>query len=98
MNVVPVSDEEPADDEGLPMVSYAGIGGIGVCCLGIELLGGAVILGGLAATLGLSTGVTYVAVAGLGGAGAAATVFIIHRLTGQGPEDHDIAPQDDEPR
>lgn len=52
------------NDSWLP---YAGLGGIVACCVGIELLGGAAILGGLAATVGLSTGVTYLAVVGLGG-------------------------------
>lgn len=51
-------------DSWLP---YAGIGGLIACCLGLELLGGAVVLGGLAATIGLSTGVTYLAVVGIGG-------------------------------
>ncbi|MFC6616222.1 hypothetical protein ACFQAS_15050 [Halopenitus salinus] len=46
---------------------YAGVGGVVACCLGLELLGGAVVVGGLAATIGLSTGVTYLAVVGLGG-------------------------------
>lgn len=52
---------------------YAGVGGITACCLGLELLGGAAILSGLAATVGLSTGLTYAAVVGLGG--LLATVF-----------------------
>lgn len=56
-----------ADDESEPLLAYAGFGGVAVCCLGIELLGGAAILGGLAATIGLSTGLTYLMVAGLGG-------------------------------
>ena len=51
-------------DSWLP---YAGAGGILACCLGLEMLGGAVVLGGLATTIGLSTGVTYLAVVGLGG-------------------------------
>lgn len=51
-------------DSWLP---YAGVGGLIACCLGLELLGGAVVLGSLAATIGLSTGVTYLAVVGLGG-------------------------------
>lgn len=49
------------------LLTSAGFGGVAVCCLGIELLGGAVILGGLAATIGLSTGLTYLVVAGIGG-------------------------------
>ena len=51
-------------DSWLP---YAGVGGVVACCLGLEMLGGAAVLGGLAATIGLSTGVTYLAVVGLGG-------------------------------
>ncbi|ELZ21144.1 hypothetical protein C475_19348 [Halosimplex carlsbadense 2-9-1] len=51
-------------DSWLP---YAGIGGVVVCCLGLEVLGGAVVLGGLATTIGLSTGLTYLVVLGLAG-------------------------------
>jgi hypothetical protein len=51
-------------DSWLPSV---GVGGVVACCLGLEMLGGAAVLGGLAATIGLSTGVTYLAVVGLGG-------------------------------
>lgn len=54
-------------DESESLLAYAGVGGAAICCLGIELLGGAVILGGLAATVGLSTGLTYLVVTGLGG-------------------------------
>jgi hypothetical protein len=55
---------DEASDSVLP---YAGLGGAVVCCLGIEVLGGAVILGGLAAAVGLSTGLTYLLIAGVGG-------------------------------
>lgn len=58
-------------DESESLLTYAGFGGVAVCCLGIELLGGAAILGGLAAAVGLSTGLTYLAVAGVGGLVAA---------------------------
>jgi hypothetical protein len=54
-------------DETESFLPYAGVGGIAVCCFGIELLGGAAILGGLAATVGLSTGLTYLVVVGVGG-------------------------------
>ena len=57
-----------SDEESGSLLAYAGLGGVAVCCLGIELLGGAAILGGLAATLGLSTGLTYLVVIGVGGA------------------------------
>lgn len=55
------------DGESESILAYAGLGGAVVCCLGIEVLGGAVLLGGLAATIGLSTGLTYLVVAGVGG-------------------------------
>lgn len=58
-----MSEEDDADT----LLAYAGFGGVAVCCLGIELLGGAAIIGGLAATIGLSTGLTYLGVAGVGG-------------------------------
>lgn len=59
------------DEESESVLAYAGVGGVTVCCLGIELLGGAALLGGLAATIGLSTGLTYLVVTGVGGAVAA---------------------------
>ena len=39
--------------------------GVVACCLALELLGGAVILSGVAAAIGLSTGLMYVTVVGL---------------------------------
>jgi hypothetical protein len=57
----------PDADESESLLAYVGFGGVAACCLGIELLGGAAILGGLATTIGLSTGVTYLVVAGIGG-------------------------------
>lgn len=60
-----------ADEAAESVVAYAGLGGVAVCCLGIELLGGAAILGGLATAVGFSTGLTYLAVAGMGGVLAA---------------------------
>lgn len=45
---------------------YVGLGGAVVCCLGLELLGGAAILGSLAAAIGLSIGLTYAVVVGFG--------------------------------
>ena len=59
---------DSSTDSWLP---YAGMGGIAVCCLGIELLGGAALLGGIAATVGLSTSVTYAVIVMLGGVLAA---------------------------
>lgn len=50
-----------------PWLTSAGLGGAAVCCLTVELLGGTALVGGLAATIGFSTGVTYAAVVGLGG-------------------------------
>ena len=54
-------------DEPESLLTYAGIGGAVVCCAALELLGGTVLLGGLAAVIGLSTGLTYLAVIGAGG-------------------------------
>lgn len=64
-------------DSWLP---YAGVGGLVACCLGLELLGGAVVLGGLAATIGLSTGLTYLAVVGLGGLVALGLAAVYHHI------------------
>ncbi|MFC4452025.1 MULTISPECIES: hypothetical protein [Halorussus] len=61
---------------------YAGVGGAVVCCLAIELLGGAVILGGIAAAVGLSTGLTYLLAVGLGGMLAGLLAISYHRIEG----------------
>lgn len=61
---------------------YAGVGGITICCLGLELLGGTATLSGLAATVGLSSGLTSATVVGLGG--LLATVFAAgYQYTGE---------------
>jgi hypothetical protein len=59
------------DPDRTSVLSGAGIGGAVACCLGLELLGRAAALSGLAAVIGLSTGFTYAAVVGLGGVLAA---------------------------
>jgi hypothetical protein len=59
------------DPDHTSLLSAAGIGGAVACCLALELLGGAAVLGGLAAAIGLSTGLIYVAVIGVGGVFAA---------------------------
>ena len=64
------------------LLAYAGIGGTAICCLGIELLGGAAILGGLAATVGLSIGLTYLLVAGIAGLFAALGTLGYRRIGG----------------
>lgn len=61
----------PDESDSESLLPYAGLGGLVICCLGIELLGGAAIVSGLAATVGLSTGVTYLVVVGVGGLVAA---------------------------
>lgn len=73
-----------SDDDSESLLAYTGLGGAAVCCLGIELLGGAAILGGLAATIGLSTGLTYLVIVG-GGAlvgGSAARVRAVSGVAG----------------
>jgi hypothetical protein len=72
----------PDDGESASLLTYAGFGGVAVCCLGIELLGGAAILGGLAATIGLSTGLTYLVVVGIGGLVAALLVLAYRQFGG----------------
>ena len=54
-------------EENSSLLPYAGLGGVVACCLALELLGGAVILSGVAAAIGLSTGLMYVTVVGLVG-------------------------------
>ena len=53
--------------EDSSLLTYAGLGGVVACCLALELLGGTVVLGGIAAAVGLSTGLMYVAGVGLVG-------------------------------
>ena len=64
-------------DSWLP---YAGVGGAVVCCLGLEVLGGAVLFGGLATAIGLSTGITYALVVVLGGILAVLLVAGYHQI------------------
>ena len=54
-------------DDSTSLLAYAGLGGAITCCAALELLGGAALLGGLAAALGVATGLTYLAVVGLAG-------------------------------
>lgn len=61
----------PDGEESESLLTYAGLSGAAVCCLGIELLGGAALLGGLAATVGLSTGLMSLGIVGVGGLVAA---------------------------
>lgn len=67
---------------GTELAAYVGLGGALACCAVIELLGGAVILGGLAAFLGLSTTVTYLGVGAAGGSIAALSVLGYRRVRG----------------
>lgn len=57
----------PDELDSESFLPYAGLGGLVICCLDIELLGGAAIVGGLAATVGLSTGAASLVVIGVGG-------------------------------
>lgn len=54
-------------DDTESWLPYAGVGGVTICCLGLELLGGAAVVSGLAAVIGFSTGLTYAIIVGLGG-------------------------------
>lgn len=70
----------PDDDQSTSLLAYAGLGGVVVCCFGLELLGGTAVLGGLATAVGLSTGLTYLAVTGLGGLVAALVMLGYRRV------------------
>jgi hypothetical protein len=72
----------PDERDSESLLPYAGLGGIAVCCLGIELLGGAAIVSGLAATVGLSTGATYLGVVGVGGLTMALLALGYHQFGG----------------
>lgn len=67
------------DPDTASAVTYAALGGAVACCAALELLGGAVILGGVAAMIGLSTGVTYLVVVGVTGLLIAASVVAYRR-------------------
>jgi hypothetical protein len=54
-------------NDGSSLLGYAGVGGVVAYCLVLDLLGGVAVLGSVAAAVGLSTGLTYVAVVGLAG-------------------------------
>ena len=66
-------------EENSSLLPYAGLGGVVACCLALELLGGAVILSGVAAAIGLSTGLMYVTVVGLVGVLVVFLLFGYHR-------------------
>lgn len=71
------------DDPSESWLPFTGVGGIAVvsgviCCLGLKLVGGAVLFGGLAATIGLSTDQTTFLVGGVGG--LVLTVFVLSYL------------------
>lgn len=69
-------------DDTESWLPYAGVGGLTVCCLALEVLGGAAVVSGLAAAIGLSTGLTYAVVVGLGGLLAALLVAGYQQLKG----------------
>jgi hypothetical protein len=69
-------------DDTESWLPYAGIGGLTVCCLALEVLGGVAVVSGLAAAIGLSTGLTYAVVVGLGGLLAALLVAGYQQLEG----------------
>ena len=71
-----------AGDEPESFLTYAGIGGAIACCAALELLGGAALLGGLAAVIGFSTGLTYLVVIGVGGIITALLVLGYHQYGG----------------
>lgn len=56
-----------ADPESDSLLAYAGLGGTVACCAALELLGGTALVGGLAAAVGFSIGLTYAVIVGLGG-------------------------------
>lgn len=61
------------------MSQYRGVGGLAVlggvaCCVGLKLIGGAILFSGLAATTGLTTGQTTFVVGG-GGASREQSLF-----------------------
>lgn len=67
------------DSDTVSAVTYAGLGGAVVCCAALELLGGVAIVSGLATAIGLSTGLTYLAVVGATGLVVAAAVIVYRR-------------------
>ena len=71
--------------EDSSLLTYAGLGGVVACCLALELLGGIVILGGIAAVVGLSTGLIYVAVVGLAGVLVALLALMYRQHTTRSP-------------
>jgi MFS superfamily sulfate permease-like transporter len=69
-------------DDTESWLPYAGIGGLTVCCVALEVLGGVAVVSGLAAAIGLSTGLTYAFVICLGGLLAALLVAGYQQLEG----------------
>lgn len=71
------------DNDAESLLTSAGIGGAVICCAALEFLGGTALLGGLAAALGLSTGLTYLTVVGLSGIFAVLLVLGHKQLGGR---------------
>lgn len=79
-----------ADDTSESWLPFTGVGGIAVvsgvvCCMGLKLIGGAVLFGGLAATVGLSTDQTMFLVGGVSGLLLAALVLSYRKFGEHGP-------------
>lgn len=61
-----------SDDSTEALSQYGGVGGLAVlggvaCCMGLKLIGGAILFSGLATTIGLTTGQTTFVVGGTAG-------------------------------
>lgn len=69
-------------DDAESLLPYAGVGGLSVCCLTLEVLGGVALLSGLATAIGISTGLAYAAVVGLGGVTAVLLAAGVQHLGG----------------
>jgi hypothetical protein len=61
-----------AKESSNALLQFSGLGGLAVvssvvCCIGLKIVGGAVLFGGVAAAVGISTDQTTFLVGGLGG-------------------------------
>ena len=76
------------DDTSDSRFSVAGIGSVAVlggivCCMGLKLLGGAILFSGIATVVGLSTGLVTFLVGGVGGL-IVALLVLGYRRAGDG--------------
>lgn len=76
---------DDSSDSRVPAAGFGSVAVLGgvVCCMGLKLLGGAILFSGIAAMVGLSTGLVTFLVGGVGGL-IVALLVLGYRQAGDG--------------